>query len=132
MLIITYPENIDINSTLQAGDMLIAVISFDGTRAIISHIDECMEHHILLSKAGLPSLDIDKYFRIVFDRENADWTFVCPLDYKNITDKTRRITAFYKDGFDTISAFMAKIGLFIGIKIPKRYSRHINEMKENT
>jgi hypothetical protein len=122
MQIHTYPETLNILSAIQAGDVLITLISFDGARAVIGCAGECMEHHILFSKAGLPSLDIDKYFRIVFDNESADWTFVCPPEYKNIADKARRITAFYRDGFDIISAFLAEVGLFVGIKIPKQFA----------
>lgn len=57
----------------------------------MSHIDEAVEHHILLMKAGFSDKDIDKYFRLVFYSDSADWIFVCPPDYKNISNKTRRI-----------------------------------------
>jgi hypothetical protein len=87
-----------------------------------------MEHHILLSKVGLPSGDIDKYFRVVFDDEGADWTFVCPPDYKSIADKTRRVSEFYRDGFAVIPVFLSEIGYLVDIKIPKRYRRHVEAM----
>ena len=54
-----------------------------------------MEHHILLMKAGYKDTDIDKFFRIVLDKSGADWTFICPPDYKNIPFKDKRIEAFY-------------------------------------
>ena len=83
---------------------------------------------ILLEKVGIDSREIDKYFRIVLDNEGADWTFVCPPDYKNIEDKQRRITAFYKDGFAAISEVLSGLGLMVGINIPKRYRRHFDYM----
>ncbi len=119
----------DIDAAIKRGDPMLAVISFDGSDAIVGQVDECMEHHILLSKSGLPSSDIDKYFRIAFDRDGANWTFACPPDYKDIPDKAARITRFYTDGFTVISAFMAEMGLLVGLKIPKRYKRHLEMME---
>jgi hypothetical protein len=124
-----YSEHADIDEALKNGDPLLAVIAFDGSRAHIGHIDECMEHHILMAKSGLRSGDIDKYFRIVFDKDGADWTFACPADYKGIQDRASRIAAFYKDGFSAISAFTAELGLLVDIKIPRRYRRHIDAMR---
>jgi len=121
--------NYDFDAAVKRGDPMLAIISFDGSRAIIGHVDECMEHHILLAKSGLPSSDIDKYFRISFDRDGANWTFACPPDYRNISDKSARITRFYTDGFTVISAFMAEMGLLVGLKIPKRYKRHLELME---
>jgi len=109
---------------------LFAVISFDGGEAIVSHADEAVEHYILLQKAGRNGNDIDKYFRIVFDKNSADWIFVCPPDYKNISDKQRRIAQFYKDGFAAISNFLADFGYFSGINIPNRYRRHFQILSE--
>lgn len=71
---------------------------------------------------------IDKYFRIVFDNTAADWTFVCPQDYREITDKQKRIAEFYKDGFRYISEALAEIGYFVELRIPKRYRRHFDIM----
>ena len=130
MEIIKYQENENLETALRDGEPFLAVISFDGSRAIIGHVDECMEHHILLAKAGLPASDIDRYFRVVFDRDGADWTFVCPPDYRNIDEKTRRITRFYKDGFTVISEFLAALGLLVEIRIPGRCGRHIMAMTE--
>lgn len=121
-----FPDNNSVNKAVSADEPLLAVISFDGKSAIVSHIDEAVEHHILLSKAGLSDSDIDRYFRIVFDKSGADWTFVCPPDYKNIPFKDKRIEAFYKDGFSVISEFLHSIGYLVGINIPKRYRRHLN------
>jgi hypothetical protein len=111
---------------MERGEPFLAVIFFDGQNACWGHIDECVEHHILLTKAGRDSREIDKCFRIVFSREGAEWTFICPPDYKGIADKTQRIAAFYKDGFAAISSFLAELGCFVDIHIPKRYRRHFD------
>lgn len=128
MTITKYPTAADVDKAISDGEPLLLLISFDGSRVIISHIDEAVEHHILLEKAGVDSRDIDKYFRIVLDSEGADWTFVCPPDYKGIEDKQRRITAFYKDGFAAISEVLSELGFMVGINIPKRYRRHFDYM----
>lgn len=105
---------------------LMAVIAHDGSHAVVSLLDEGFEHHILLSKA-LDRSDIDKYFRIIFDDEGADWTFVCPPDYKGIVNKEKRITQFYNNGIDIITKFLKEIGYDeVPINTPKRYRRHIN------
>ena len=116
-------QNVD--EAIKNNEPLLAVISFDGSAAWIGHIDDNLEHHILLTKLGLPPTDIDKYFRIVFDRDGADWTFACPNNYMNITDKTKRTTMFYKNGFTVISKFLSQMDYIVGINIPKRYRRHI-------
>ena len=128
MTITKYPTPADVDKAISDGEPLLVLISFDGSSVIISHIDEAVEHHILLEKAGLDSRDIDKYFRIVLDSDGADWTFICPPDYKGITDKQRRITAFYKDGFAAISSVLSELGFMVGINIPKRYRRHFDYM----
>ena len=124
MEITKYALHEDLDAAMKKNDPMLAIIRFDGKRAYMGHIDECMEHHILLQKVGLPGGDIDKYFRIVFDRESADWTFVCPPDYRGIGEKGRRLAAFYTDGFGAISAFLSELGCFADITIPKRYRRH--------
>lgn len=121
-----YPSNEAVDAAIQADEPLLVLISFYGEKAIVSQIDEAVEHHVLLAKVGQPSQDIDKYFRIVLDSEGADWTFVCPPDYKKIQDKTRRIAEFYKDGFSVISSTIQELGYMVGIDIPKRYRRHMN------
>lgn len=131
MKIIKYPSEEDVNKSISKDEPMLALISFDGKTAIMSQIDEAMEHHILLMKAGFKDTDIDKYFHIVFDQSGADWTFVCPPDYKNIPFKDKRIEAFYKDGFSVISDFLHSIGYLVGINIPKRYSRHLNVLSSD-
>lgn len=129
MNVIKFEQNQTIDSAIKKDEPLMAVISFDEQTAIVAHIDEAVEHHILLSKAGVDPNQIDKYFRIIFDREGCDWTFVCPSDYKKINDRTKRIGQFYKDGFSAISSFLAEFGYLIEIRIPHRYRRHFEVMK---
>ncbi len=109
---------------------LMAIIAHDCSHAVVSLLDEGFEHHILLSKS-LDRYDIDNYFRIIFDNKSADWTFVCPPMYKNMTNKEKRIECFYKDGIRAISEFLKVIGYNIQIEIPKRYRRHIDYLSNS-
>lgn len=131
MKIIKYPSNEEVEKAITQREPILMLISFDGKTVIMSQIDEAMEHHILLLKAGFSDKDIDKYFRLVLDDDGADWTFVCPPDYKNISDKTRRIKQFYKDGFSVISDVLQELGFMVGINIPRRYRRHFDLMNED-
>ena len=132
MNIIKYPSEEAVNKAMSADEPLLILISFDGDTAIMSQIDDAVEHHILLMNTGYKDTDIDKFFRIVLDRSGADWTFVCPPDYKNIPFKDKRIGAFYKDGFSVIYDFLHSIGYLVGINIPKRYRRHLNILSNET
>lgn len=132
MNILKYPSEEAVNKAMSADEPLLILISFDGNTAIMSQIDDAVEHHILLMNTGYKDTDIDKFFRIVLDRSGADWTFVCPPDYKNIPFKDKRIGAFYKDGFSVISDFLHSIGYLVGINIPKRYRRHLNILSNET
>jgi hypothetical protein len=129
MKIIKHDGNFPVDEAIKADEPLIAAIAFDREKAIISQLDESVEHYILLQKVGISGAEIDKFFRIIFDKDGADWTFACPANYKSITDKTRRIAAFYKDGFSVISEFLAEINYFCEIKIPKRYRRHLESLE---
>jgi len=131
MDIIKFPSAESVNKAVSADEPLLAVISFDGKTAVVSQIDEAVEYHILLMKSGFKDTDIDKFFRIVLDKSGADWTFVCPPDYKNISYKDKRIEAFYKDGFAVISDFLYSVGYLVGINIPKRYRRHFDIMSDD-
>lgn len=121
MELIKYPSPKAVTQALEADEPILALISFDGSTAILSHVDDAVEHHILLAKVDIPATHIDRYFRIVADKSGADWTFICPPDYKSIQDRQHRLEAFYKDGFTVIAAFLHEIGLLVGINIPKRY-----------
>lgn len=131
MNIIKYPSEEDVNKAIADDEPMPAVISFDGKTAVMSRIDEAVEHNILLMKAGYKDTDIDKFFRIVLDKSGADWTFVCPPDYKNIPFKDKRTEAFYKDGFTVISDFLHSIGCLVGINIPKRCRRRFDAVNSD-
>lgn len=128
MEFIFHPSKEDVIKLLGTDEMFIMTVRFDGELAVVAPHDEAYEHHHLLAKVGIRETEIERYFRIVFDNKTAEWTFVCPTDYKGITDKTRRIAAFYRDGFQTISVALAELGLFIDLTIPKRYKRHFDIM----
>ncbi len=130
MNIIKYPSAEEVDKAMAADEPLLVLISFDGSTAVISQIDEAVEHHILLMKTGFKDTDIDRFFRIVLDRSGADWMFVCPPDYKEIPFKDKRIEAFYKDGFAVISDFLHSVGYLVGINIPKRSRRHMNVLSD--
>lgn len=124
-------ENETVENAIRNDEPLMAVISFDGSKAYVSHLDDGVEHHILLRKVGYQGTEIDEFFRIIFDRDGADWTFICPATYKGIPYKSRRIKAFYRDGIGAISEFLAEMGYFCDIKIPKRYKRHFDIMLQD-
>lgn len=130
MQVIYYPDKESTDKAMKTGEPLLMLISFDGSRILVGPIDNNVEHHILLANVGEDSRRIDEYFRIVLDDSGADWTFVCPPDYKGIEDKGRRISAFYKDGFNIIARVLESFGLLVGINIPRRYQRHIEAMRE--
>lgn len=128
MEIIKYPDEENFREAAEKDEPLLVLVSFDGSRIIASQIDEAVEHHILLKKAGFPDTDIDRYFRLVVDRDGADWTFVCPENYSSITRKDKKIEEFFKDGMRIIPAALKQIGYDVPIEIPKRYRRHFNLM----
>lgn len=132
MKMIRYPSEEAVSRAMAADEPLLVLISFDGETVIMSQIDEASEESILLMNTGYKDTDIDKFFRIVLDRSGADWTFVCPPDYKDIPFKDKRIEAFYKDGFAVISNFLHSIGYLVGINIPKRYRRHLDVLSSGT
>lgn len=125
---IYYPDENTVKEAMQADDPLLLLVSHDGSRLIVSPIDEAGEHIILLRLAGFRDTDLDKYFRLVVNKDGADWTFVCPASYQDIKDKSRRIQQFYKDGFAVIPTALHELGYLVGIDIPRRYRRHIDMM----
>ena len=132
MNIIKHPSEEAVSRAMAADEPLLVLISFDGENVIMSPMGETSEERILLMNTGYKDTDIYKFFRIVFDRSGADWTFVCPPDYKGIPFKDKRIEAFYKDGFAVISNFLHSIGYLVGINIPKRYRRHLDVLSSGT
>lgn len=127
-----YPDPDTVNESIKKKEPLLIAISFDGETALIAHLEDSFEHHILLAHFEIKQTDIDKYFRIVADNESAEWTFVCPPDYRGIKDRKRRITQFYNDGITAISRVLADIGYFSDITIPKRYRPHFDALGDDS
>lgn len=111
---------------LPTDEPLIAAIKHDEEHAIVALLDDGFEHSVLLRKVLGTDEDLDLYYRIIFNQEGADWTFVCLNDYKGITVKEKRIEEFYKEGYRTISRFLRQIQYPEVIEIPKRYRRHMD------
>lgn len=128
MEMIYYPSEETVKAEIRAGEPILLLVSYDGGEAIVAPLDEAVEHYILLKKVGRKETEIDNYFRLVVDHDGADWTFVCPSNYKQIPDKARRIAQFYKDGFAIIPQALQTLGCLVGIDIPKRYRRHFDIM----
>lgn len=128
MNIIYYPDESSVTDAMKRDEPLLVLISFDGEQVIVSQIDEAVEHHILLRLAGFPDTDIDKYFRLVVNREGADWTFVFPSTYNSVTRKEKQIEDFFKDGMRIIPNALKHLGYDVPVEIPKRYRRHFDMM----
>lgn len=105
---------------------MMALIAHDGTHAYVSTLDDGFEHYILLKKMTGSDDNLDNYFRIIFNSAGADWTFVCPSDYKGIANKEYRIKTFYDDGYTEIKNFLKLLGYPEVIEIPTRYRRHLD------
>lgn len=127
-----YPDDKTVDEAIAKKEPLIIAISFDEETALMSWLDDSFEHHILLQHFGINPTHIDKYWRIVVDDETAEWTFVCPHDYKNIKDRQKRITAFYNDGITAISKVISDLGYFADIRIPRRYRRHFDAIGDDS
>ena len=123
MKMLFFPGREAVEAARRDREPLLLLVSVDGETAVIAPADEAVEHHILLDRAGKAGLiegdsrDIDRYFRAVVDEEGAGWTFVCPAGYKGISDKGRRIAAFYRDGFAAISEALGIMRIFVGIRL---------------
>ena len=126
-----YPNKQTVDEATLHNDPLLVLISFDGSKLLVSNIDDAYEHIILLRKLNYNDNDLEKYFRLVVNKEGADWTFVCPSHYKNIPDKNRRIEVYYNEGILVISKGLKDLGYSdIKIDIPRRYRRHFDLLKD--
>ena len=125
-----YPDKESVDTAMRNDDPLLMLVSFDSSVMLLANIDDSLEHHILLKQCGFAEADLDKFFRIVLNRQGADWTFVCPARYRNIADRNRRIEAFNNDGIDIISRAVKQAGYDVKINIPQRYRRHFGTLSE--
>ena len=60
MKIIKNPSAAAVDKAIAEKEPLLILISFDSSIAVMSQIDEAVEHHILLEKTGSDSRAIDK------------------------------------------------------------------------
>ena len=123
-----YPDKSKVDQAINNNDPLFLLVSFDGETVLISNADDSVEHVILLKQLGYKATDIDSFFRIIANKDGADWTFVCPSNYKGIKDKQHRLETFYADGFAAIRKALNAIGYKGEITIPVRYRRHMDMM----
>jgi len=128
MKFIYFPDKKSVNLAIKNDDPLLVLLSYDGKIGIVSNIDDAMEHVILLKKVGRKETEIDSFFRLVVNRQGADWTFVCPANYQGIKDRIKRIEKFYVDGHRIIEEGLKLLGYDVPIKIPLRFRRHFTEL----
>lgn len=126
MNIIYFPDETAAKNAIKQDDPMLVLVSYDGETILLSSIDECFEHLILLRYLNYDDADIEKFFRVVVDSQRADWTFVCPTNYKGIQDRDTRIKAFQADGLEKITVALKSLGYSVEIKIPDRYKRTLN------
>jgi len=130
MKVIYYPKKSSVLKAMKHDDPLLMLASFDGKNVIVASVDDALEHNVLLRKLNMKESGIDQYFRVVVNRSGADWTFVCPSDYKNINNKKQRIETYWVDGHKVISQALIAIGYMVDLVIPKRYRRHLDIIGE--
>jgi hypothetical protein len=128
-----YPDEKTVRQAVANDDPLLVLVAFDGSEALAANVDDALEHAVLLRKLGLRDTRIDSYFRIVLNKAGADWTFVCPSDYRGIPNRERRIEAFYNDGIGAIAAAIKALGLAdVPVQIPARYRRHFDTLSNGS
>lgn len=120
-----FPDEATVRAAMNRNDPLLVLVSFDRTELIVAGVDDAVEHAVLLGKVGQRETEIDSFFRIVLNRSGADWTFVCPVTYRDMADRERRIARFYADGIEAIREGMNSLGYEGPIDIPTRYQRHL-------
>jgi hypothetical protein len=125
-----YPDNEAVCRAKKNNDPLLLLVAFDQSELLVSNIDDAMEHVVLLRKMGYRETAIDFYYRVIVNNDGADWTFVCPSEYKGLRDRNKRIEVFYNDGSDAISKALSLLKFSVNINIPDRYRRHFNELSE--
>lgn len=132
MKIINFPNKRRIDKSIKNDDPLLMLISFDGATVIVGNIDDCLEHHILLKKAGLPETDLEKYYRVIANKTEASWTYVCPASYLNIKNREFRLKKYYENGIDEIERALKLLNYNVPIDIPQRYRRHFDALKDDS
>ncbi len=129
--IIHHPDTATVKAAIIADDPLLLLVAHAGNKVLVAPADNVLEHVILLRLTGHKEIDLDRFYRVVLNRSGADWTFVCPEQYKGITDRERRIKLFYEEGFDIIQRALKLLGYDVPLTIPDRYRRHFKELSGN-
>ena len=120
-----FPDEATVRTAMDNDDPLLVLVSYDRKELFAACVDDALEHSILLAKLGRRETEIDSFFRIVLNKGGADWTFACPVEYKNIPDREHRISQFYSDGIEIITEGILALGYNCKIDIPSRYRRHL-------
>ena len=123
-----FPDKETVDKAIELDDPLLMLVAFDESEALVANIDDALEHSILLKKLDHKETEIDLYYRVLLNRRGADWTFVCPSDYKGILDRDKRIEIFYNNGILSISKAVELLGYKATITIPDRYRRHFKAL----
>ena len=130
MKIIYLPDESCVQQAIRNDDPLLVLVSFDGEKIIVGNIDDFLEHHILLKQAGQPVTALEEYFRIIVNKTEASWTYICPGTYMNITNREFRLKKYFENGSDRISRALKLLNYDVPIDIPKRYRRHFDALKD--
>jgi hypothetical protein len=123
-----YPDKETVEKAIEVDDPLLLLVAFDESSALVANVDDALEHSVLLKKLGHKETELDIFYRVMLNRQGADWTFVCPSDYKGITDRNKRIETFYNNGVLSIAKAIDFLGYKASITIPDRYRRHFDAL----
>ncbi|MBQ8297736.1 MAG: hypothetical protein IJX77_08145 [Ruminococcus sp.] len=123
MNVVKVPSEKDVDKAIEDNQTLLALVDFEGKNAVMCHIDDVDNDDELYEKSGFDAANKAKFFRVIFNKQGADWTFKLPTSYKDIGNDRDRMVAFYKDGFAVLSEFLQLQGYFVGIDIPTRYCK---------
>ena len=78
MNITYYPDKDTVKQAICIGDPLLVLVEDSGQGMIVSCIDDCIDHYTLLRRTGNASLEPDRFFRVVLNKDGADWFVYMP------------------------------------------------------
>jgi len=131
MNITYYPNEVTVKQAISEDIPLLMLVSHDCSDILLASVDDSFEHSILLRKLGIDERKIDNYFRVSIDSKDAQWTFVCPRDYKNIPNEEKRIVKFFEDGVMVIKKALKLINYNMELTIPNRFRRHLDKIQKD-
>lgn len=123
-----YPDKETVEKAIELDDPLLLLVAFDESISLVANIDDALEHSVLLKKLGHKETELDVFYRVMLNHQGADWTFVCPSDYKGIKGRDKRIETFYNNGILSIAKAIDFLGYKATITIPDRYRRHFDAL----